>query len=291
MNASSANIGVSGATGVTSRRIAIATGGLFIVLAFMPKLSGLLAAMPRPVMGAALMFVAAFIFVNGLQIVASRLLDPRRTFVIGLSFIVAIAVESSPAYFRSLPAVLQPLVSSSLVAGMIAAVLLNLVFRIGARKVQRPAVWSSAEPDYAELEEFIEACGASWGARRDIVMRANHNLQQAIDTIRLERPGEGSARGRGVVRRLRRRSARVLRRPDAGPARNAPDDRRSARLGRRRAQAGGYMLRQFADHVSTVSKDQARHDPVPVRALTRCTSDKTGPHRSRRGAHRPSSFR
>jgi NCS2 family nucleobase:cation symporter-2 len=41
MNASSANIGVSGATGVTSRRIGFAIGGLFVVLAFMPKLSGL----------------------------------------------------------------------------------------------------------------------------------------------------------------------------------------------------------------------------------------------------------
>ena len=48
-----------GATGVTSRRIAYATGGIFIALAFMPKLSGILAIMPRPVMGAALMFVAA----------------------------------------------------------------------------------------------------------------------------------------------------------------------------------------------------------------------------------------
>jgi NCS2 family nucleobase:cation symporter-2 len=182
LNTSSANIGLAGATGVTSRRIAYATGGIFLVLAFMPKLSGLLAVMPRPVMGAALMFVAAFIFVNGLQIIASRLLDARRTFVIGLSFIIAIAVDISPAFFRTLPASVQPLVGSSLVAGMITAILLNLIFRIGARRVQS-LVLPAGRVDPVALEQFMEANGASWGARRDIINRATFSLAQSIEVI------------------------------------------------------------------------------------------------------------
>jgi NCS2 family nucleobase:cation symporter-2 len=182
LNTSSANIGLAGATGVTSRRIAYATGGIFLVLAFMPMLSGLLSVMPRPVMGAALMFVAAFIFVNGLQIIASRLLDARRTFVIGLSFIIAIAVDISPAFFRALPASVQPLVGSSLVAGMLAAILLNLIFRIGARRVQNLVV-PAGRVDPVALEQFMEANGASWGARRDIINRATFNLAQSIEVI------------------------------------------------------------------------------------------------------------
>jgi len=255
MNTSSANIGVSGATGVTSRVIGYATGGLFILLAFMPKFSGFLAAMPRPVMGAALIFVAAFIFVNGLQIIASRLLDPRRTFVIGLSFIVAIAIDITPEYFRSLPQVLQPLVSSSLVAGMIAAVLLNLVFRIGARKVQRITV-SSADPDYVALQQFIEACGAAWGARRDVVMRANQNLQQAIDTIR----STGLARGLLEVEASFDDFDVDVRVAYDGGMLDLPETRPTIDEVIDTAQGerllAGYMLRQFADHVSTVSRDQ-----------------------------------
>jgi NCS2 family nucleobase:cation symporter-2 len=182
LNTSSANIGLAGATGVTSRRIAYATGGIFLVLAFMPKVSGLLAVMPRPVMGAALMFVAAFIFVNGFQIIASRLLDARRTFVIGLSFIIAIAVDISPAFFHALPASVQPLVGSSLVAGMLTAILLNLIFRIGVRRVQN-LVLSVGHVDPTALEQFMEANGASWGARRDIINRAMFNLAQSIEVI------------------------------------------------------------------------------------------------------------
>ncbi|HSG34613.1 MAG TPA: solute carrier family 23 protein, partial [Sphingomonadaceae bacterium] len=182
LNASTANIGLAGATGVTSRRIAYATGGIFIALAFMPKLSGLLAVMPRPVMGAALMFVAAFIIVSGLQIITSRLLDTRRTFVIGLSFVVAIAVDISPAYFRTMPESVQPLFGSSLVVGMLTAILLNLIFRIGARKIQNLVV-APGQVNPVALEQFMEANGASWGARRDIIERASFNLTQSIETI------------------------------------------------------------------------------------------------------------
>ncbi|MCE5284666.1 MAG: hypothetical protein LLG02_02285 [Pelosinus sp.] len=48
----SANIGLALATGATSRVIAYAAGGIYIVLAFFPKLSVMFSIMPKPVMGA-----------------------------------------------------------------------------------------------------------------------------------------------------------------------------------------------------------------------------------------------
>lgn len=253
VNTSSANIGLSGATGVTSRRIAYATGGIFFVLAFTPKIAGLLAAMPRPVMGAALMFVAAFIFVNGLQIIASRLLDARRTFVIGLSFIIAIAVDISPAYFRALPAAVQPLVGSSLVAGMLAAVLLNLVFRIGVRKVQRLEV-PAGHVDPVALEQFLDACGAAWGARRDVVDRAKFNLAQSIETLL----SSGVASGRLEVQASFDEFDVDVRVSYDGPLLDLPEKRPSndeivaSAEGERKL--AGFMLRRFADRVSAAHK-------------------------------------
>ena len=182
LNTSSANIGLAGATGVTSRRIAYATGIVFLLLAFLPKVSALFAIMPRPVMGAVLMFVAAFILVNGLQIIASRLLDLRRTFVIGLSFIIALAVDSYPAFFHALPHAIQPLVSSSIVAGMLTAILLNLIFRIGVSRVEKLIV-PVGRIDIDELNRFMEASGVSFGARRDVINRARFNLAQSIEVI------------------------------------------------------------------------------------------------------------
>ena len=37
--------------------------------------------------------------------------------------------------------------------------------------------------DLTTIDEFIKACGAAWGARRDVIDRASFNLAQSIETI------------------------------------------------------------------------------------------------------------
>lgn len=251
---SSSNIGLAGSTGVTSRRIAYVTGGVLIALAFMPKFAGLLAIMPESVMGAMMMFVGAFVLVSGLQIVASRLLDVRRTFVIGLSFIIAIAVDISPAYFAALPAVIQPLVGSSLVAGMIVAIALNLLFRIGTRKVQHLEI-APGEVDPGALGQFIDRCGASWGARRDVIERAKFNLLQSIETLRGNELADGSLvvdasfDEFNVVLRISYDGA-PLELPEVRPTN---DEIMASEAGERKL--AGFMLRRFADRVVATHKN------------------------------------
>jgi len=254
LNASTANIGLAGATGVTSRRIAYVTGAIFIALAFMPKLSGLLAVMPRPVMGAALMFVAAFIIVSGLQIITSRLLDTRRTFVIGLSFVIAIAVDISPEYFRAFPASVQPLFASSLVVGMLTAILLNLIFRIGARRIQNLVV-APGPVDPITLEQFMAANGASWGARRDIIERASFNLTQSIEAI-----SEGcEPQGPLEISASFDEFSLDVRVSYSGPPLELPEKRPTneeimeSEEGQRRL--AGFMLRRHADRVTATHRN------------------------------------
>ena len=176
------SVGLAAATGVTSRHVGYAIGGIFVVLAFMPKASAVFLIMPAPVIGAATLFTSAIIFLNGLQIITSRLLDARRTFVIGLSFMAAMAIELYPAFFTALPATATVFFSSSLVLGTVTALLLNLVFRLGVRKIQRLHV-DPRNVDPRAIETFMETHGAAWGARRDVVDRAGFDLLQSIETI------------------------------------------------------------------------------------------------------------
>ena len=182
MNSSPASVGVSGATGVTSRRVAYAIAMIFLVLAFMPKVAAVFSIMPRPVIGATLLFSACFVIINGQEIIASRLLDTRRTFVIGLSFMVGLSVELVPAYFVSLPPNYQPVLGSSLVLGMLCALFLNLLFRLGTWRTGRLTL-ELDKRDSARVVEFMEAQGAAWGARRDVIDRARFSLAQSIETI------------------------------------------------------------------------------------------------------------
>lgn len=78
-NTSTSNVGLAAATGVTSRNVAYAVGGIYLLLAFMPMGATVFVIMPGVVVGTTLVFASCLVFVNGLQIIASRLLDTRRT--------------------------------------------------------------------------------------------------------------------------------------------------------------------------------------------------------------------
>lgn len=60
-NTQSSGIGMSNAAGVTSRWVAYWLGGMLVVCSFVPAVSGILVAMPRPVIGAVFIFTSSFI--------------------------------------------------------------------------------------------------------------------------------------------------------------------------------------------------------------------------------------
>ena len=128
---SSANVGLSIATGATSRRIGFACGGILIVLAFVPKLTVLFAIMPGSVIGALILFTVCFMIVAGVQILTSRMMDARKTFVVGVSVILGLSVDMLPSAYQTVPAMFQSAFTSSLSVSTISALLLNLLFRIG----------------------------------------------------------------------------------------------------------------------------------------------------------------
>ena len=182
MTVSTANVGLVAATGVASRRIGFVIAGILALLAFQPTLVGLLTIMPLPVMAAAMLFTSVFIIISGIQIITSRILDARRTLVIGMGVMAFLAVSMFPGLFAGAPHWLQPLVSSPLVLATLVALLLNLIFRIGVRRKVATAI-DPTRVDYDELRNFIERNCATWGARRDVATRAESALQLAFEVI------------------------------------------------------------------------------------------------------------
>ena len=181
-NTSTPSVGLSQATGVTSRVVAYAVGVMFILLGIFPKLTALLAVMPRSVMLPALLFTITFILVNGLQVLTSRLFDVRRTLVIGLALISGVSIEAFPGIAAAAPASVTPIIGSSLVTATVIALVLNLVFRIGVRKTARLTI-EHGEVDQQKIQEFFEAQTATWGARPDVAKRATFGVLQLIDVI------------------------------------------------------------------------------------------------------------
>jgi xanthine permease XanP len=182
LTVSTANVGLVAATGVASRRIAFVVSALLTACAFIPGFVAVLAIMPPPVMAAAMLFTAVFIMIGGVQIISTRVLDARRTLVIGMGMMAFFIVSIFPSVFSDVPHWLHPLVSSPLVLATLVALALNLVFRLGIRRKVTMSV-DPAAADYQEVANFVERNAAIWGARRDVVTRVEFAVQQAAEAI------------------------------------------------------------------------------------------------------------
>lgn len=178
----SANIGLSLATGATSRVIAYVAGGIFALLAFFPKLSALFSIMPEPVMGATLVFCVTFMLLSGIQIVVSRMIDTRKIIVIGSAIIFGVSVDMLPGLYSNVHPILQPLFNSSLTVATVTVLLLNLIFRLGIAKREKIDL-TPGEDNYKKIVDFMEIQGGAWGARRDIVHRAASAMNEFMESV------------------------------------------------------------------------------------------------------------
>ena len=170
------------ATGVAARVIAYAIGAIVFALAFLPKFTAVLVATPTPVVAGALIFIGCFILIGGMQIITSRMLDARKSLVIGLSVTAALAVIMFPSVAVSAPTWLRPLLGSALVTGTVLAFVLNLLFRLGVR--QKVALSLDGAGNYPQaIEDFFTQRGKAWGARPDIIRRVIFGVTQLAEAV------------------------------------------------------------------------------------------------------------
>lgn len=250
INSSTGAVGLATATGVASRRIGWSIASILLVLAFVPKLGLLFNSIPRPVLGAALVFSSTFIVINGLVIMTSRLLDSRKTLVIGLAIVFGLAVEIFPGLLVVLPVALRPSFGNSLVFGTLVGLGLNLLFRIGLRRTVSMTV-APGPIDAPALEQFLDANGAAWGARHDVIERAKFNLVQSIETL----ASSGVASGPLDIEASFDEFNLDLRVSYEGEQLDLPEHRPTIEEiiesddGERRL--AGFLLRRFADRVTS----------------------------------------
>ncbi len=133
---SSANIGLASATSGqpgTARRIAMVAGMAMLLMAFFPQVAGIFPAMPMPVIGAAVVYVAWFLIVSGARMIAARLSDRRSMAVAGPALMAGAGVQFVPQISQAMPEWLQPLATSPLAVAALVAVTLGSVLRIRPR--------------------------------------------------------------------------------------------------------------------------------------------------------------
>lgn len=98
--------------------------------------------MPKPVMGAILIFVTCYMITAGIQILLTVDMNIQKIFIIGISVIFGLSVDILPNLWDYVPQGIKPIFSSSMTLSTILAITLTQLFLIGdfiKRKLSKEA--------------------------------------------------------------------------------------------------------------------------------------------------------
>lgn len=149
-------------TGVAARRVGIVMGAILIVAALLPKIVALLLTIPRPVSGALLMVIMGLLFVEGMRSVLREGLNRQQAFIVGASLSLAVGLQSQNILAEVIGGSWGATLGNSVVFGVLAAVLLTLVFEISGSRPRRleTELDGSALPG---IETFLRRLGSDLG--------------------------------------------------------------------------------------------------------------------------------
>ena len=141
-------------TGVAARRLGYCIGGLFIVVALLPKVSGLLSAIPGPVMAGYLIVLSGGLFVEGARTVLQNEQNRQKVLVAGVCFWIGAAFQFGLFSLPGVGTVWGALIKSGITTGGLAVVvmILYLEFTNPRRMRFTSRLHIDALP---ELNEFI----------------------------------------------------------------------------------------------------------------------------------------
>ena len=156
----SSSVSLAEVTGVASRRVGMVIGVIFLVLAFFPKATAILIAIPGPVAAAYITILLALLFVQGMRMIIQDGVDHRKATVVGLAFWLGVGFQSQVIFADLLGGFWEVLLGNGMTAGAIVAILMMLFLDLAGPRSRR--LTAELSPDAlpridAFLREFASA--------------------------------------------------------------------------------------------------------------------------------------
>lgn len=171
LNTYSGSVGLSAATGITSRHVALAIGVLWIALACTPGIPQIVAVVPRSILGGALLFTSCFIVFNGVQIIADRVLDNRKIIALGLGLFAGVTRMVYPKLFEGVHPAFASLVQSELTLATLIILGLTVTFQVGVKRHRAISIPMDGNR-FEAVSQFLHVAAGAWGTRQEPVSRA-----------------------------------------------------------------------------------------------------------------------
>jgi NCS2 family nucleobase:cation symporter-2 len=110
------------------------------------------------------------------------MMDNRRVFMVGSSIVAGLCVMQFPELVAQSPNWLSSVAGSAFAVASLCAIILNLLFLIGTSRTATIKV----KPELVNIQEvrfFFEQSGGSWGARRQVIQRAENAVNELLETL------------------------------------------------------------------------------------------------------------
>ena len=159
----STSISLAEVTGIAARRVGVAIGVIFLALAFFPKFTALLVAIPGPVAGAYFIVLLGLLFVQGMRIIVQDGVDYRKATVAGLAFWIGVGFQNQLVFPALLgEGFLAVLLSNGMTSGALVAIILMVFMELTSprRRSLEVALDTDALP---KMYEFLRGFAMSRG--------------------------------------------------------------------------------------------------------------------------------
>ncbi len=151
------NVGLVAITGITSRFVVAAGGGILVVLGLLPILGRVVAAIPTPVLGGAGIVLFGTVAASGIRTLSKVKYDGKNLIIVAASIAFGCVPIVKPDFYESFPVWFQTIFHSGISSAAVMAVLLNLLFNVlKAGNTKNNSVFAAAPPRMVREEEI---CG------------------------------------------------------------------------------------------------------------------------------------
>ena len=178
----STSVAVTELTGVGARRVGIAAGGLFVILAFLPKALAAFLAIPTPVVAAYLTVLLAMLFVVGMRIVIQDGVDYRKGLVVGIAFWAGVGFQNGvifPEYFADFAG---GIFQNGMTAGGLTAIVMTLFMEWAGGRTNRLETKFDVSV-LPEVKEFLAGLTARNGWSPAIGNRLEAAAEETLLTL------------------------------------------------------------------------------------------------------------
>ena len=185
-------------TGVAARSVGYGVGAILVALAFLPKITAVLIAVPSPVMGAYLLFLMGLLFVEGMRTVVHDGLDQRRTLVVALAFSIGVGVEYHGFFAHIFGGTSAASLDTGMTVGAVVAVLMTFAIEVLGRrpmKLQGPLGTESLPGIHRMLRNLAARRGWDDAATDRLCSAGEETLQCLLES--------GSRQGSETAPRLK----------------------------------------------------------------------------------------